>query len=124
MSKNKTKEEIIKEIENLKIEIFPDKNNGKWGDYENNLVWTDGHTIAQMEDHILSSLFWENDAGQHRDRLWVKLDKEIINQILSRQREEFKKIVEGMEVDKNFNPLWKNGYFKAQSDILEKIEKL
>jgi len=58
----------------IKIEIFPDKKGGEWGDYENNLIWTDGDTMRKMED-IIQSLFWKDSDGvQHRDRLWVKLN--------------------------------------------------
>jgi len=65
----------------IKIEIFPDKKGGKWGDYVNNLVWTDGDTMRKMEEIIIPSLFWKDSDGvQHRDRLWVKLLNNSNNQ--------------------------------------------
>lgn len=53
------------------IEIFPDKKDGKFGEFENNLVFTDGATMREFYEHIIPTLFWKNEYGKHRDRVYV-----------------------------------------------------
>ena len=55
------------------IEIFPDKPGGKYGEYINNIIWTDGATAREMESKIVPTLFWGN---KQRDRLWVSVEGE------------------------------------------------